>query len=361
MLRLTFNPGPSQVSPATKADIQRAVDERVIEISHRSKAFSEISEAAVQGLHQFLHIPDNYSVLYTSSATEAMQIAVMNLVEKKSFHFCCGGFSDLFLKVSRLLGRETMSETVEWGEKNDYAQAVIAEDSELIAVTFNETSSGVMCTNDDIASLRARYPDTLLAVDVTSIAGVKQLPIADADIWLFSVQKGFGLPAGLGILILSPQAVERAQKLIIDKRILPGYFNMPDMLKKMEDYQTLQTPNVLAIYLLAVQMKRWNEGGGLEKLEKDAREKWKMVDDFVTSSKSFSHFVRDASARSLSVICLAAESEIVTKAHDVCRQQEIILGKGYGKLKETTIRIANFPAIRHSHILELVELLTYKI
>lgn len=338
MFKITFNPGPSQISAATKKDIQKAIQSRILEISHRSKDFDAFSEATIKNLRHFLQIPDEYHVFYTSSATEAMELAIRHCVEKKSFHFTNGNFSEYFAQIGTALGKEALTDKAEWGTQNNFSDAKIPKDAELITITANETSTGVMCNDQDIATIRKRYPEQLLAVDITSNGGVVAYMIKNADIWLFSVQKAFGLPAGLGILILSPRAYERA-------RYYTGIFSVQNMESKMkEKYETVQTPNVLNIYLLGKQLERWNATGGIFTKEKETNEKARIIYNFF-AEQNYQFFVKEPRHRSTSVITIAADARQIQKLHEACKQEGIILGKGYGKIKENTFRISNFPAI----------------
>ena len=58
----TLSPGPSQISPETKEDIRRAIDDGILEISHRSAKFTEVSRRAIEELRAYLKVPDNYLV-----------------------------------------------------------------------------------------------------------------------------------------------------------------------------------------------------------------------------------------------------------------------------------------------------------
>jgi phosphoserine aminotransferase len=77
------------------------------------------------------------------------------------------------------------------------------------------------------------------------MAGIK-LDFRLADIWYASVQKCFGLPAGLGLLICSPGAIKQAEELGERNH----YNSLTFMKEMMNKWQTPFTPNVLGIYLL---------------------------------------------------------------------------------------------------------------
>src|SRR5690606_5785909 len=125
---------------------------------------------------------------------------------------------------------------------------------ELICLTHNETSNGTQLPNEFLLHVRSFYPDSIIAVDATSSLGGLNLKINKADIWFASVQKCFGLPAGLRIMICSPNAVARAKEM--NER--NHYNSLPVLIEKMLNFQTYNTPNVLGIYLLSRVLEQTN-------------------------------------------------------------------------------------------------------
>lgn len=356
---LTFNPGPSKLSDDTKQDIRDAIDLGIGEMSHRSKAFGQMSMAVEQGLRTFMAIPPEYHVFYVASATEAMELTIRNVVEKKSSHFTAGRFAELFADMAEGLFKNTQRISAPWGTSPAYDPTKIDRDTELITITMNETSTGTMCHPDDIQRIREGCPDALLAVDITSIAAMMVLPIAMADVWVFSVQKGFGLPGGLGIMIVSPRALARSLELQERKRNLAGTFRFAAMQKFMQKGgQTICTPNVLNIYLLQRQLERWNANGGCGSLETHTREKARRVYEAAERHTQLHCFVRDPKDRSVAVACIEGSKDVIASLHEKAAPKNVLIGKGYGKLKETTIRIALFPAITMEDVERMLEVLS---
>jgi len=354
---LTFNPGPSKLSEHTKNDIREALDLGIPEMSHRSAQFTEMSGKTLKGLRTFFGIPEGYRVFYTASATEAMELTIRNLVRRKSAHFTCGRFSELFAEISEANGKETQRISAPWGESPAYDPTAVSADAELITITANETSTGAMCTNADITRIRAGRPDALLAVDITSIAGMNVLQIAEADVWLFSVQKGFGLPSGLGILIVSPRAFERSLELQRSGENRVGTFTFEAMDRLMlRGAQTVCTPNVLDIFLLGRTLARWNRAGGLQEKERQTRAKATLLYEAVQSHPKLRCFVQAPEARSISVACIEAEPRVIAHVHAMAREENLLLGKGYGKLRESTLRLALFPAITEDDVRSVLRL-----
>lgn len=354
MYPLTFNVGPSKLFPETRQDIAHLAQSAIPEMSHRSKEFSQINQAAVEGLRDFFSVPSDYSIIFTSSAHDAWELAIASCVETKSFHFVQGFFSKKFADVAQIMGKTVHVNEVSWGEQNDYTSVKIPHNSEMIAITHNETSTGVMCTEKDIAIVRERYPEHYIVVDSTSIAGIVSMPIALADVWLFSVQKCFGLPAGLGILIVHDRVAKRAQDLA--KRYPSRMLNLPHRIEQLKDnYNTIETPNVMTIYLLAKLITRWNAEGGLAQRIKIANEHYTQFENIINELPDWNYFVKEPRYRSRSVLCIQGLPENITAFHTQAQKHNIILGQGYGKLKSSTIRLANFPAINANDIAKLAK------
>ncbi len=345
MFDITFNPGPSQISKATKKDIQDAVDQRILEISHRSPQFSEISTQAVIGLRKLLDIPEDYHIFYLDSASQAWHSILSNTVVKNSFHFINGAFSEKFYKAAQVLNKSPNHQTVSWGEQNDF-ETDIPVNTELITACYNETSTGVMMNAKQLEALRKNNPDPLITIDITSCAGAMNVDISQADCWYFSVQKCFGLPAGLGILIVSPKAYERSINLKNEEKNSAGIWQWEKLNKPMveKNHQTPQTPNVLNIYLLAKQCERWNNSGGLDQIIQETKTKKQMIESW-TQDSDFNFFVSSEDFRSDTVLTITGLPEKVAEIHEKCMQNNIVMGKGYGTTKANVFRIANFPAV----------------
>ncbi|MEI8230394.1 MAG: aminotransferase class V-fold PLP-dependent enzyme [Candidatus Peregrinibacteria bacterium] len=358
MRPLTFGVGPSRLSDETIQDLQKALELGIPEISHRSAQFTAISKEAVDGLRTFFAIPEDYAVFFTTSATEAIELTIRNLVRHRSAHFANGRFSELYAETATANGKTAQVISAPWGMLPKYDASLIAPGAELITITANETSTGVLCSNEDILRIRKQRPDHLLAVDITSIAGMKVFPIAAADIWLFSVQKGFGLPAGLGVLIVSPRAITRSAELERDGENRAGIFTFAAMEKIMrEKYQTICTPNVFAIYALSEELKRWNAEGGCAAKEQETQAKADLVYAAVSGRSQWKCFVEKPDIRSISIACIQGEEAAIEQLHSRAKEQNMLLGKGYGKIKATTARIALFPAIGEKELQRLLEIL----
>lgn len=353
MFETTFNPGPSKISAETYADLQYLCQHKFGEISHRTEIFSEISEKAVVEMKKYFSIPAGYEMVWGTSATNMMETVIQAVVQKESFHFVCGNFSAQWQKIADSFEKKTTADVVPWGQKNNYQTAKIPASAELIAITQSESSTGVLAHNDDIAFVKKNNPQALVAVDATSIMGAVPINISDADVWVFSVQKCFGLPAGLGVMIYNKKFVEKS---LVTKNIT-GIINFQSMRAKMEkNFQTVQTPNFLGIYLLAHQLERWNKNGGLTAAYEKTLEKKKFLEIAVAKTDGLDFFVENELDRSPTVNCLKISEDRRKIMFENAEKNKIVIGGGYGKIKSETIRVANFPNILMAEYQRLVEM-----
>ena len=336
---ITFNPGPSQLSAQTVQDIAEITASGLLSTSHRTDPVRDIVKRCVANMRRVFSIPADYAIVFPTSATGGMDLVLSNCVRASSLHFVGGAFAERFAATSQSLGHAAARIPSGPGEPFDW-RAVDADEPELVAITHNETSTCVMWPHAEMAGLRARYPDALLAVDITSSFGAMAMDWNQADFWFGSVQKCLGLPAGLGVAIVGPRAVARA-KALGAARAVPAWRDLLVMIEKLEAGDTFETPNVLGLALLERQMARWD----LAQIERDMHAKQHLVQATVGDVR---FFVRDAAWRSLTVHNLDVGDP--APLHALARAAGYELGLGYGPLKEHCIRIAAFPALTLDHI-----------
>lgn len=349
---LTFAVGPTKISQDVANDAAYAFANNIAEVSHRGAEFTEISKHTLHGLRTFLNVPESYQIFFTSSATEGWEICAKNLVEKEAFAFVNGNFSGAFKNCLESWGKVCHTQEVAWGYANNFTGAIIPKRAELITLCHNETSTGVTCQMDDIAHLRTNNPNKLIAVDITSSVGCATYNMELADVWYGSVQKGLGLPSGLGFMVVSPEAMAKSKQHLKDHP--QGFFNLTNMEKQMANgrYQTISTPNILAIYLLGQQLERLNTQGAHKVAEQTVKRAEKIY-NFFDNHPTCRPFVKDSSARSPYSLCIEVGEEDLKNYKQKAHAQNIQLGGGYGPLKNHCMRVSNYPAITHEDLEQL--------
>jgi phosphoserine aminotransferase len=337
-----FTAGPSQIYPTVPQHLQQAVAEGVLSISHRGSKFMDIYARMESGLRSVLDIPSDYHVFVLSSATEIWERMAMNCVEKESFHLVNGSFSQYFAEVAKRAGKQATVHQVTDFAGFDVETIEVPESAELIAAIANESSTGVMMPPEDLYKLRSRYPEKLIVVDAVSAVPTWRVDIKQLDGLYFSVQKGFGLPAGLGVLILSPRMLERGLELERKGQFVGTYHRWSRLHEYSLKHQTPATPNVLGIYLLAQVCA--DMAPVMDQLLKSHAEKTRSLNAFIEEHPNYDFAVPDPRVRSNTVIVAKHTYPETKQLLKSLSAKGYEIGSGYGKYADSQIRISNFPA-----------------
>lgn len=343
---ISFYPGPSKVDDKISQYAKQAHKEGILGMNHRSDEFVSLSKSTVELLKEKLSIPEGYTIFYVSSATECWEIIAQSLMHDTSYHFYNGTFGEKWFSYSKKLHPRCIGYRFEVETPLNLSDIDLSSDEGIICLTQNETSNGTRISNKQIATIRNNYPEHLIAVDATSSMAGDYLKFENADVWYASVQKCFGLPAGMGIMVCSPKAIATAMEINERKH----YNSLAFMVDKMKDYQTTHTPNVLAIYLLNRVLEKRKSIGKIEsKLKKRAKDYYSLFD----CMKSYSPLIENKKVRSNTVIPVKADEALISKIKKLAQKEGLLLGKGYGSWAKQSFRIANFPAHKRKEIQQL--------
>ena len=349
--KIFFTPGPSALYFTVEMHLKAAMKQQVMEINHRSKQAEGYFKTAIDNLKLLMGIPEDYKIFFLSSATEIWERQLQNLVIKDSHHFCYGAFSQRFYDFAQKLDYSPTQSISEFGSIHPLSFNEIPEQTELISFALNETSTGVSFPIGRLADIKKQRPDALISVDGVSAFPVIDIDLSHVDSAYFSVQKCFGLPAGLGVWIVSPKAIEKANKKLASGHSIGAYQTIPNLIKNADKYQTTYTANVLDIFLLSKVTSDMLEKG-IDVIRRESNYKATLLQHTVEKHSRLSHFVKDKSIRSKTVVVANTEGDS-HQIIDKLDQKGFVLGNGYGKYKGRQIRIASFP----THSKEQIELL----
>lgn len=356
MKKVFHTVGPTQLYPDVKKYIEQALDDNIPSLSHRSQEFMDIYANTAEQLRKLLGIPESHRIFFLSSGTECMERIIQNIVEKKSFHFVNGSFSKRFYMTALELGKDSSSIEVDYGRSFDFNDVVIPADAEVICLTQNETSTGVSLDMDEVYKLKEKYPDKLIALDIVTGAPYIETDFSKIDCAFFSVQKGFGLPGGLGVLIVNQKCIDKAGELKAKGVNIGSYHNFVTLAQNADKNQTAITPNVMNICLLGKVCEYLNSKG-IDTIRKETEEKAKLLYDFLDSSDKLKPFVKENKDRSQTTIVIDTPEGNSKEYRDKLAEKGIIAGSGYKEYKEKQIRIGNFPMHTKEDIERIIEVL----
>jgi phosphoserine aminotransferase len=348
---LSFYPGPSKVHPEALEFIQEAFDQGIVSINHRSARFEALLKDTLEVLHTKWNIPPDYTIYFVSSATEAWEIVAQSLIKKQSLHLYNGAFGKKWAHYTQQIYPQAQAISFDTQASLSSVGLPSLTEIDTICLVQSETSNG---TGQTIS--RALYGESLIAVDATSSMGGIELPWTEADVWLASVQKCLGIPAGLGIMICSPKALARAEQLGRKSH----YNDVLLMEENRKRFQTHYTPNVLSIYVLN---RLTHQMPHIRVIDAQTRKKIKIWEEFwhTNTAWGLNCLIENPELRLPTVLALQGEPTQIQLIQQTCLAAGIELGKGYGDWQANTVRIANFPSHTENDIHTLIKLLTHEL
>jgi phosphoserine aminotransferase len=346
----SFYPGPSQVWADVPRWVEDAYKTGILGQNHRSPAFRELYQAVDAEFRRVHKLPRNYHLFFTSSATECWEIIAQSVIENGvSLHLSQGAFADKWQVYTHRLTQNTLK--IEFGIHDEIRleQSDVNLAPKVIALTHTETSTGGQIPDYTLAKIRQNFPEAFIAVDSTSSMGGVELPWSEADIWFASAQKCLGLPAGLGVLICSDK--------VLDQSTETKYYNSLNFLAENgQKWQTTHTPNVLGIYLLLRSLKQSKE---ITIVQSELANEALKFYDLLERIGHTEPIVQNKHLRATTVIAARLYEPYLSKLKADATKAGVLLGNGYGELKNSSFRIANFPAMPAMVKLQLREFLTH--
>lgn len=339
---ITFYPGPSKVYPQVEMYLQDAFRTGILSANHRSEPFMKMLQNTLALCKEKLEIPSDYEVYFVSSATECWEIISQSLVLKSSYHIYNGAFGAKWMEYAQKIRPLTKGVKFDYNDSPTIALLnQSTDDDEVICITHNETSNATELPTAFMSELR-KATSKLIAVDATSSMGGVHLHWQDADIWFASVQKCLGLPPGLGVLVVSPNALAHASNCH-DR----SYYNSLLFIKdNFNKFQTPYTPNTLIIYLLGEVLKQVDAISDISDRIHQRADAWY---DFLLKN-GYDLLVENESVRSKTVVAVQGTPSKIAEIKAIAKEAGIVLGNGYGDWKDNCFRLANFPAIADEEI-----------
>ncbi|SFE37307.1 pyridoxal-phosphate-dependent aminotransferase family protein [Roseivivax sediminis] len=208
-----YIPGPTNLPEA----VRRAMNVPMEDM--RAPDFPDLTRPVFEKAQKVFRNSEGRVFIYPSSGTGAWEAAIQNTLSPgdKVLMSRFGQFSNLWVDMAQRMGLDVDVIDCEWGEGvpvDQYAERLKADkthDYKAVFATHNETATGV---TSDIKGVRealdaAGHPALLMVDGVSSVGSIE----FDQDAWgvdcaVSGSQKGFMLPAGLGILSVSKWALE---------------------------------------------------------------------------------------------------------------------------------------------------------
>lgn len=347
MHKKLFIPGPVEV----KADVLDKMATAMI--AHRSKDASALQKSISSKLQQLFYTREAI-LLSTSSGSGLMEGAVRSCTLKRAAVFSVGAFGKRWYEMA--IGNNVPADLFEseWGSPTTpemIDEALSSGKYDLITITHNETSTGLMNPIDSIAEVVRNYPDVVFCVDAVSSAGGSKIEVDQLgiDICITSTQKALGLPPGMSICTFSNKALERA-------RLVPcrGYYldllSLYDYIQKKE-YQYPSTPSLSHMFALDYQLDCILAEG----LENRFARHIEMAQYVREWAQSYFELYADSSHLSNTLTTIKNTRDIdVAALNRELGIKGYQISNGYGKLKDKTFRIAHMADCTLDEVKDLI-------
>ena len=229
----------------------------IMEMSHRSKGYDAVHQAALGNVRHLLGVPDDYEILLLQGgATHQFAMIPLNLRRdgETADYINTGSWSTKAIKEARVTGKTN----VIWdGADINYSRVPDLED-----LQYTSGAAYVhLCSNETIGGVRFNaFPktDAPLLADMSSEIMSRVIDVSDFGMLYAGAQKNLG-PSGLALVIIRKDLLERCPETV------PYFWRY----KTHAAAGSLSnTPNTWAIYLLKLVTDWIAERGGVAEIEK---------------------------------------------------------------------------------------------
>jgi phosphoserine aminotransferase len=349
-----FGSGPTKVRAEQVAALTTAAE---LGTSHRQPPVKDLVRRIRSGLAEMFSLPNGYVVSLGNGGTTAFwEAAIFGLIQERSQHLSFGEFSGRF---ATLAGRAPWLKepSVIKAAPGAHPLPVAEAGVDAYALTHNETSTGVRMP---VRRPAGADDGALVLVDATSAAGALPVDPAEFDAYYFAPQKVFGADGGLWLALLSPAALARIDEIAASGRYIPEFLSLKVAVENSVKDQTLNTPAVATLVLLATQLDWLLAEGGIAWAQKRTRRSAEILYSWAERSQFATPFVADAAMRSTVVGTIDLADTVSADAiARVLRENGIVDTESYRKLGRNQLRIGLFPAIDPDDVAALTACVDY--
>ena len=351
-----FGCGPSKVRRG-QVDALAAVGTTLLGTSHRQAPVRALVGRVREGLADLLGAPDGYEVvLGNGGATMFWDAAAFCLVEDRAQHLAFGEFGAKFASVTRR-APFLAEPTVRSADPGALAHPAPEPGVDVYAWPQNETSTGVVAP---VRRVDGADDGAIVLVDATSAAGGVEVDLTQADAYYLSPQKNLGSDGGLWFAVLSPAAIERVERVAASGRWVPDALSLPLALASSRKNETVNTPAIATLVLMAEQLDWLADQGGLDWATARTAESSGLLYEWAEKCDVARPFVEKPDERSPVVVTIdlddAVEAAVLAAA---LRANGVLDVEPYRKLGRNQIRVATFVGIEPRDVRALIACLDF--
>jgi len=299
MKKYNFNAGPSMLPREVIENTAKQILDfngsglSLAEISHRAKDFQPVVDEAVALVKELLQVPEGYSVIFLGGGASLQFYQMpLNFLVKKAGYLNTGTWAKKALKEAKLVG-ETVEVASSAADNFTYIPKGwdCPSDLDYLHITTNNTIFGTEIRKE------LDVPVPMIA-DMSSDIMSRPVDVSKYTAIYAGAQKNLSM-AGVTIIILKDSMLGKAP------RELP---TMLDYRTHVEKGSMFNTPPVVPIYCMLENLRWIKAQGGVEEMDRRAKERAEIVYGEIDRNKLFHGTVAEED-RSLMNLCFVMNEE----------------------------------------------------
>lgn len=344
-----FGAGPSRLRPAQLSYLRQA-EPGILGTSHRQAPVRSLVARIQDQLLTLFRAPEGSEiVLGNGGSTAFWDVLAFSIIERRAQCLDFGVFGARFARAAAAPWLATPD--IRSAPHGTLATPRATDGIDVYAWPENETSTGVA------APVRRAAPaaEALTVIDATSSAGALEFDASAADVYYFAPQKSLGSDGGLWIALLSPAAVERAERIAASGRYIPEFLSLTSAIANSRKHQTTNTPAIATLLLLESQLEWLLAQGGLSWAAERTRHSSHLIAEWAEASHYAAPFVTDPALRSPVTTTLELSSRV--SAQDVSRALRangIVDIDAYAGVGTNQLRISNYVSVEPGDVSRLL-------
>ena len=249
----------------------------VMEMSHRSKVYQSIIDAAEANVRELMGVPDNYKVLFLQGgASSQFAMIPLNLMNKnkKADYVITGQWAKKAYKEGARYGEahvvaSSEDKTFSYIPKLD--KSTFTPDADYFHICMNNTIYGTKWHT------LPETGDVPLVADISSCLMSEPIDVAKFGVLYAGAQKNLA-PAGVTLVIIREDLIGNAQD------ITPTMFNYQT---HADNGSMFNTPPCYTIYIAKLVMDWIKSFGGLEAMKERNEKKAALLYDYLDNNSLF--------------------------------------------------------------------------
>lgn len=312
----------------------------ILEISHRSDAFTQVIHKAQSLVKELLNVPSGYSVLFLQGgASLQFSMIPMNFLPEngKAAYLDTGVWSANAIQEAKMFGEvKVVASSADKNYNYIPENFEVPSDVAYFHITTNNTIAGTEIFED----FDVKVP---LIADMSSDIFSRAIDISKYDLIYAGAQKNIG-PAGATLVIIKDSFLEK------QAREVPSMLNYQVHVDKDSLFNT---PPVFSIYVSMLNLEWLKKQGGIAALEAANTQKAELLYDAIEAHPLFTPTVAKKFRSRMNVSFVAVNEDTEKKFSALCKEKGIHGIKGHRSVGG--FRASLYNALALSSVQHLVE------